>query len=63
MEIYLHFWSNGSLNFNVQAGSVVVGIDTEAGIIPYTPTTLVSTNVGDALDELAADSHTSYYIN
>ena len=53
----LHFWSNGSLNFNVQAGSVVVGIDTEAGIIPYTPTTLVSTNVGDALDELAANSH------
>ena len=53
----LHFWSNGSLNFNVQAGSVVVGIDTEADIIPYTPTTLVSTNVGDALDELAANSH------
>lgn len=53
----LHFWSNGSLNFNVQAGSVVVGIDTEADIIPYTPTTLASTNVGDALDELAANSH------
>lgn len=53
----LHFWSNGSLNFNVQAGSVVVGIDTEADIIPYVPTTLTSTNVGDALDELAANSH------
>ena len=53
----LHFWSNGSLNFNVQAGSVVVGIDTEADIIPYVPTTLTSTNVGDALDELANESH------
>lgn len=55
----LHFWSsNGSINFNVQAGSVITEINTEADIIPYTPTTLVSTNVGDALDELASESHT-----
>ena len=55
----LHFWANnGSINFNVQAGSVVVDISTEASIIPYTPSIpLVSTNVEDAINELATNIH------
>lgn len=55
----LHFWSsNGSVNFNVQAGSVVTDMNTEASIIPYTPTTpLTSTNIQDAIDELANNTH------
>jgi hypothetical protein len=55
----LHFWSsNGSINFNVQAGSVVTDFNTESSIIPYTPTfPLTSTNVQDAIDELANNTH------
>ena len=55
----LHFWSsNGSVNFNVQAGSVVTDFNTEASIIPYTPTSpITSTNVQDAIDELASNIH------
>ena len=55
----LHFWANnGSINFNVQAGSVVVDISTEASIIPYTPTSpITSTNVQGAIDALANNTH------
>lgn len=55
----LHFWSsNGSINFNVQAGSVVTDFNTESSIIPYTPTfPLTSTNVQDAIDALANNTH------